>query len=271
MNATTESGREPLVLIHGFGATARCWETLTPLLEDRYDVTLISLRGHFGGQPLEKGTRATISALADAVEEDLDAAGIDTAHICGNSLGGWLALELGARGRARTIVALAPGGGWNRLTWPEWRLLPLFTRMRIATRIGRLLSPWLMKSPLRRRAAMRDACERGDKLSPELATHFIEGFSKCKLIWKLLWGETISKMTKSTPVDCPTTIVWGNKDRILPIKICTDRWRRELPNAQWDVWIGVGHMPMVDDPERTAATIDAVVESTRGERVAQLA
>jgi pimeloyl-ACP methyl ester carboxylesterase len=51
--------------------------------------------------------------VTDVLERDLDAAGISTAHIVGSSLGGWLAFELAARGRARSVVALAPAGGWQ--------------------------------------------------------------------------------------------------------------------------------------------------------------
>ncbi len=42
----------------------------------------------------------------------MDAHGFDDAHIVGNSLGGYLALALASRGRARSVVALAPAGGW---------------------------------------------------------------------------------------------------------------------------------------------------------------
>ena len=38
--------------------------------------------------------------------------GFATAHLAGNSLGGYTALRLAARGRARSVVALAPAGGW---------------------------------------------------------------------------------------------------------------------------------------------------------------
>jgi pimeloyl-ACP methyl ester carboxylesterase len=52
--------------------------------------------------------------MLDALEAIMDAAWFATAHIVGNSLGGYLALALAARGRARTVVALAPAGGWAR-------------------------------------------------------------------------------------------------------------------------------------------------------------
>ena len=49
--------------------------------------------------------------LADHVERQLDQLGWDTAHIVGNSLGGWVAFELERRGRARTVTGIAPAGG----------------------------------------------------------------------------------------------------------------------------------------------------------------
>jgi pimeloyl-ACP methyl ester carboxylesterase len=48
--------------------------------------------------------------MTDAVARDMDAAGFASAHLVGNSLGGWIALELAKRGRARTVVALSSQG-----------------------------------------------------------------------------------------------------------------------------------------------------------------
>ena len=68
--------------------------------------------GHAGGPPLEGAVDD--ATLADAVERAMDDAGFETAHIAGNSLGGYVALQLAARGRAGSVVALAPAGGWAR-------------------------------------------------------------------------------------------------------------------------------------------------------------
>ena len=84
--------------------TWRTWELVLPRLERTHAVLAPTLAGHAGGPPL--GTPET-DAIAEAVERAMDAAGFATAHLVGNSLGGFIALELAARGRARTVVALA--------------------------------------------------------------------------------------------------------------------------------------------------------------------
>ena len=128
----------PLVLLHGFLDSWRTWELVLPALERRHDVLAPTLAGHAGGPPLagDIGERPVV----DAVERTMDEAGFETAHIAGNSLGGYVALQLAARGRAESVVALplidrALHTGWSldagridcpvRIVWgTEDRLLP---------------------------------------------------------------------------------------------------------------------------------------------------
>ena len=102
----------PLVCLHGFTDTWRTWELVLTALERRHDVLAPTLLGHAGGPPIEG--EFTEPMIADAVERAMDAAGFETAHVAGNSLGGYVALQLAARGRAESVVALAPAGGWAR-------------------------------------------------------------------------------------------------------------------------------------------------------------
>ena len=78
---------EPLVLIHGFSATRRTWEPVVEALERSFDVLAVNLAGHVGG-PVLAGAPVSVNALVDAVERDLDDAGLETVHAVGNSLGG---------------------------------------------------------------------------------------------------------------------------------------------------------------------------------------
>ena len=103
----------PLVLLHGVGGTWRVWRPVLPLLERWHAVFAPTLPGHCGAERLAAGVVPSVHALADGVVEQLDRAGIDRAHIVGNSLGGWIALELARRGRARSVVVFGPAGAWR--------------------------------------------------------------------------------------------------------------------------------------------------------------
>src|SRR5918994_3852076 len=103
---------EPLVLIHGFTARWRCWLPVLGLLAPRFEVIAPTLHGHDGGPPSPPGAE-TLAQATDHFESLLDGLGVGTAHLAGNSLGGALALELAKRGRARSVVAISPGGGWD--------------------------------------------------------------------------------------------------------------------------------------------------------------
>ncbi len=250
------NGRERLLLVHGIGASSRCWEPVLPMLEERYEILNVDLPGHFLGAPMAKGVRPSVKAMADAVETMLDEAGWRTAHVAGNSLGGWIALELGARGRATSVTALAPAGGWKRWSLAELRLIPFFFVQRLLAWIGLPIRGWLMRSPWRRRAALKEVTERGDTLGPDTAAHFVQAFVGCKIFWRIIFTEATSRLLRSAPIACPVSIVWGNKDAVLPLRSSADRWQRELPDAKWHLWLGVGHMPMVDEPRRTVEVIE---------------
>jgi pimeloyl-ACP methyl ester carboxylesterase len=75
---------------------------------DRRATASAALAGHRGGPPLVAGVEVSVAALADNIETRLDAAGIGTGHLVGNSLGGWIALELARRGRGHSVVVLCP-------------------------------------------------------------------------------------------------------------------------------------------------------------------
>jgi pimeloyl-ACP methyl ester carboxylesterase len=110
----------PYVLIHGLGGEACVWEPVLAEPERRFDVIAVDLPG-FGRSPaLAEGTVPTPRALAGAVAELLDELGLGAVHAAGNSLGGWVALELARAGRARTVLGVCPAG-CGALPWPRRR------------------------------------------------------------------------------------------------------------------------------------------------------
>jgi len=259
---------EPLVLIHGFSGTRLIWEPVLEALERSHDVLAVNLAGHVGGRELG-GTPVSVSALVDAVERDLDAAGFDTAHLVGNSLGGWIAFDLAIRGRARSVVALAPAGGWEPGSRSERRLRALFTRN------YRLLTPLLpkidsmMRRPRLRHAMLWQIAARGERISPAVAAQVVRDSVGCPVYFELM-----NAILRDGPpralggVRCPVLLAWGTRDRIIPSRRYSQRLRDMLPDAEWTELPGLGHVPMSDDPDLVAQTITGFVARVREPAVA---
>jgi pimeloyl-ACP methyl ester carboxylesterase len=102
---------EPLVLIHGIGSRRQVWAPVLPDLVEHREVFAVDLPG-FGASPVGEVV-PTVAGYADALVGFCAAHGIERPHVAGNSLGGAVALELGRRGFARSIVAFAPIGFWG--------------------------------------------------------------------------------------------------------------------------------------------------------------
>jgi pimeloyl-ACP methyl ester carboxylesterase len=255
---------EPLVLIHGFSGIPAMWDPMIPALQERFDVRALGLAGHFRCAPLPEGTTVSSDALFDALERDLDEAGFETAHICGNSLGGWAALELAKRGRARSCVAIAPAGGWEAGSKEENRLKWLFRRLYKTSVWSNPYREKLFLRPGVRRLAMRDVVEHGERMTPRQAADLLQGSAECPIYWDLFEAIRRDGPPKDFDgIECPTAIVWGTKDRIIPLKGYSERIKRMIPQADWIILEGAGHSPMVDEPERLVQIIDETASRAR--------
>ena len=242
----------PLVLVHGFMDTARTWELALPALEREHEVLTPTLVGHLGGPPIEGELDA--EALADGLERAMDEAGLDTAHVAGNSLGGYLALKLAERGRARSVVALAPAGGWLDEGWRA--TLELQARMHEQTKAAAPRADAILAMPEGRRRATAYITVRYDHIPVELLKHQLLGVAACSAVHPLI----ASARRNGWPLDpervtCPLRIVWGAEDRLLPWPTAAERHRAAFPHADWVVLDGVGHCPQLDVPLETAQLI----------------
>src|SRR3954467_10289344 len=139
---------EPLVLVHGFTATWRCWLPVLAELVPRFEVIAPTLHGHYGGPPPPDGPAHSITDAADHLETLLDGLGVEQAHFAGNSMGGALSLELAKRGRARSVIAISPGGGWREDDTQEpQRIITWFERNQKIAKATAKYTPRLMRRP----------------------------------------------------------------------------------------------------------------------------
>ena len=255
---------EPLLLLHPFALSADAWRPVLPALEQRHEVLVATFPGHMGGDPIPAGFRHSIAASVDLAEAELDASGIGRVHIAGNSLGGWFALELARRGRALSTVAISPGGGWERGSAEERRLVRTFKRMGKLVRVGGPLAPVLGRLGVARRLALRQIVAHPERLTPEQASFLLRAPHQCDAFYEVL--QRLPDEPDPGPLDAaagPIRIVWGSEDRLLPMQGYSERWRRLAPKAEWVVIEGAGHVPMYCDPTRVAELILEMTGASR--------
>jgi pimeloyl-ACP methyl ester carboxylesterase len=252
---------EPLVLIHGIGHTWRGWKPMLPLLEPDFDVLALDLPGFGYSPPLPPGTESTPEALADAVERAMDDAGFERAVLCGNSLGGWIALELARRGRAVTVVAISPAGlqhkrekGWGRniLLAMRWfaRTMPAQEAI-LRTGLGRTLFAGL-------------TIARPWRLDPDELIEVSRLFADAPGFLPTLPHTFEGQPRGLNQIDVPVRILWGTRDLIL-LPRQGRRFERLIPDCELRYLEGLGHTPMSDDPELLAELVAKTRRAPRAE------
>jgi len=245
----------PLVCLHGFTDTWRTWELVLPALERRHVVLAPTLAGHAGGPPIEGEVSDVV--LADAVERAMDAAGFETAHLVGNSLGGYLALQLAARGRARSVVALAPAGGWAPGDEAVEEAHAFFTTMQVHLQAAAPHAEAIVATPEGRRLATAFIATHFEHIPSELLAHQLCGAAGCAAVFGLIeHARRVGWRLDAERIACPVRIVWGTDDRILSWPSSAARYRNDwLPHADWVELDGIGHCPQLDVPLETAQLI----------------
>ncbi|MBN8866274.1 MAG: alpha/beta hydrolase [Solirubrobacterales bacterium] len=245
---------DPLVLVHGFTATWEIWEPIIAPLEERFDVFIPTLPLHAGGPAIDG--EPSVDLLTEKTEQLLDEAGIETAHIVGNSLGGYAALRLAANGRARTVNALAPAGGWAAGDPLLGETMDFFQQMQPMIVAAAENVDDVVASPEGRAVALQFLTEHPEVVSAETTKKIMLGAAGCTEAVALAeMGRTAEWAFDLDAIECPTRIVWGTEDKVLAWPTAAARYREGLPDADWVILEGIGHCPMLDVPDETVKLI----------------
>ena len=241
---------EPLILVHGFASNRHVWNPVVPLLEREREVFRIDLPGFGDTPPLPEGEEPSPARLAQAVAGFAAELGLERPHVAGNSLGGWIALELAKDGRARSACALSPAGFWNRLERVYSRAS--FVQVRALSHATPVQAGY-RRQPLRR-ALARQFFEHAERMTDDEGAGAIANVRDCAGFWPTFSALHSRHFTGGAAVRPPATIAWGERDRLL-LPRQAERARRAMPQAR-HVWlVGCGHVPTYDDPELVARTI----------------
>jgi pimeloyl-ACP methyl ester carboxylesterase len=225
-----------LVLLHPLGADRRMWDPIVERVSERRQVIALDLPG-FGESPPLTGEVPTPRALAAAVAAQLESIGIARPHIVGNSLGGWVGLELGLSGVAERVTAIAPAG-----LWPE----PLVPKHGIAHRLGRALLPVLGRAAATsggRSLLLRGAVAHPRRVPAAQAAHLVRAYALATGFTAVNDAMRSSRFEGLERIRCPVTLIWPDHDRLIKRPV----W---VPDRIDNVVLSdSGHIPVWDAPE----------------------
>jgi pimeloyl-ACP methyl ester carboxylesterase len=244
LHAYEARGQGPLpttVMLHGLGSAAAPFGAVLGRLRPHVKRVLApELPGHgFSAYP---GSRMTPDVALDALTHALDGLLTEPSIVCGNSLGGAVALHYAMRRpeRVRGLVLLSPAGA--RLSEDEWRELKSAFRIQTRADAQRLIDrvyhrpPWFLAL---------------------FAHEFPEAFRR-PAVRDLL--DSATNDHAPTPDDLaslqmPVLLLWGRSERLLPAS-ALEYFRTHLPaHAVIEEPEGFGHSPHLDEPARVAERI----------------
>lgn len=176
-------------------------------------------------------------------------------HIAGNSLGGWVGIELARRGRAHSLVLFSPAGAWRSQRSIElraaWVRLSFDALSRYASRADAMVANTVL-----RRFLLAGQVAHPDRVPPEELAAVIRASSLAPVVAPLL-RELPLRQVQPLPVDrdYPVRLVWGDRDLVLPFNGFGAAMLERLPGAELIHLPGAGHVPMSDDPVTVAKLI----------------
>jgi pimeloyl-ACP methyl ester carboxylesterase len=233
---------EPLVLLHPLGADRAVWRPVVPYLKAYRDVIALDLPGFGGSAPLTGSRPPTPARLAITVVRMLEWLGLEprAAHLAGNSLGGWVALEAAVAGRAASVTAIAPAGLWPRALSPKPQVARSLARAALP------VAPALMRAATLRWLALAGTVAHPARVPAEQAASLIRSYALAPGFVAVNRAMRAGRFERLAEIEVPVTLIWPERDRLIA------RPATVSPNVREHVLPSCGHVPMWDDPEAVA-------------------
>jgi len=231
---------KPLVLVHGYPLDHTIWNEVLPLLESDFDVILPDLRGF--GQSTTVESQYTIADMAEDVAGLLDQLGIEKSAIVGHSMGGYVSLAF-ARAHPERVAGLGLVASQAPADPPERKQ----GRYEAAEEI--------VKTGVQPVAEGMPA-----KLTPdERVQAFVRGLIAAQHPAGLAGAlKAMAERDDSSSIlssfQFPVVVVHGDVDELIPVQRAREV-KAAIPNATLMELPGGGHMPMLEDPQATAAAL----------------
>lgn len=249
-------GRETVVLVHGFQASARIWhEVQRALPAERYRSIAVNNRGAGASDAPPGEADFTIRKFASDLHELVVHLGLRDFTLVGHSMGGVTAMQFAVDHPAltRALVLLDPAGPDG----PEMsdEQLERFLDDRAAAR----------REALARSAAAGGLDAEEGAFDPEQMRLLLADIAaaperRLRGSMRSMLRSRIGERVRQLPM--PALLAAGDRDALVPIAGMLDTWRKLPPGSGLHVWHGVGHSPNVDRPAEVAALLQRFIEVT---------
>jgi len=252
LHSSITGNGEPLLLIHGMGSASTAWKPIRPLLDLMFQVITVDIPGH-GETPFIEGSAMDPHSLALVVFNEMSELGIESFHLVGNSLGGWVSLEMAstAPARVKSVTALAPAGLWLN---PYNVRLPATALARFLARTTMKLAPSALHFEAARRLGFWDVSPRWRDFSYEICLDAVNALGSAAGYYPAWDGMLMKRFDGTIPEEIPVTIIFGDTDRTLPATTCQERSIAPA-HAKWIIFPDTGHAPMWDSPNDVVSAI----------------
>jgi triacylglycerol lipase len=233
-----------IVLLHGFGGDKDNFTRVARYLTKSYRVLIPDLPG-FGEASRDAGAGYAIGNQADKLRAFVQKLGVGRAHFGGNSMGGFIVAEYAARYPAEVAsLWLLDSGGTaaavNNALFRHYMAtgeMPLI--LHSPADIDALLRACTVRRPLIPGSVLRLLGERG---AADFALH-------TRIMQQMTQSPLLE--TRFTQIATPALIVWGEQDTVLDPSGAA-ALKAIMPNSEVLMMPGVGHLPMLEAPRKSA-------------------
>src|SRR5919202_394886 len=222
----------------------------------------------FSDMPGEKISIPGYGRLVDAL---LDELGVGSAVLVGNSMGGFIAAEVAIQfpARVQRLVLVSAAGLTIEYQRDERILGALRFGQRLVMAWGGFVgarSEAVARRPRSRELLLRLVVAHPDRLPAPLVSEQVRGSGDPGFVDALDALTDYPIRARLGEIGCPTLIVWGAEDRLVPVRDA-DEFERLIPDARKVVWPETGHAPMLERPAAFNALVDRFIAEGPGERV----
>lgn len=250
---TKDLDKPALVLVHGLGSAGSIWKSLVPQLIESFTVYAIDLPGH-GDAPLSKDEAMDPHSLAKAVVEYMvSEMRVEKMHVAGNSLGGWIALEMAAVApdNVLSVTALAPAGLWHEL--PP-RKLPPSIDARILAKISQYFMKTAYRIPALKAIGYKKITHLWRELSFESCRDSVIAMARSKGYMPMWHGANGRRFKSVVPEKVRLSVIFGDSDLTLPEEIAQEKSVAPA-HSRWIVVDNCAHVIMWNYPTLTVELI----------------